>query len=167
MKKNYLLSLLFLFISSLTLAQSKSVTTTITAKIPEALSLEVVAGNSIDFDFTSDLNLLTRGIEKQNAVILSYKSNKPWFVTINALTANFSGGDASNPMPSTVINFKNNASSVYAPLSTTAVGLSGTANNKNPKGSSTIGIDYKLVPGFDYSSASDYSIGISYTISSI
>jgi len=166
MKKLFLSAFVLVAIAIQAQAQ-KSVTSIITVKIPEALDLQVTNGNTVDFDFTSNLALLTSGIEKQNAVILSYKANKPWFVNIAATTSNFTGGDAANPMPSSVIQFKNNASGTYAPLSTTSVSLSGTSSAKNPKGESTIGIDYKLTPGFTYPSASDYSIGITYTISTI
>lgn len=145
----------------------KTATSIITVKVPEALSLSVTAGSTVDFDFTSDLTLLTTGIEKLNAVTLTYQSNKPWFLNINATTSNFTGGDGSNPMPSSVVQFKNTSGGTYAPLSTTSVSLSGTTGSKNPKGSSTVGVDYKIVPGLNYQPASDYSIGITYTISTI
>jgi hypothetical protein len=158
--------LFFIFISSVTLAQ-KTATSIITIKVPEALSLSVTGGNSVDFDFTSDLTLLTSGIEKINAVTLTYQSNRPWFLNINATTANFNGGDGSNPMPSSIIQFKNTAGGTYVPLSTTSVSLSGTTDAKNPKGSSTVGIDYKITPGLSYPPSSDYTIGVTYTISTI
>ncbi|HYK76374.1 MAG TPA: hypothetical protein VEV16_05310 [Daejeonella sp.] len=164
MKRVVLVLGFWVLLQGVVLAQS-SVNTTVTAKIPEALDLSVTTGSSIDFDFTTNVALLTTGIEKLNAVILSYKSNRPWFINISASSTNFTGGDAANPMPSTVVQFKKNGSGVYAPLTITAVSLSGTSAVKNPKGSNTIGIDYKLTPGFDYASGGDYTIGITYTIS--
>lgn len=165
-KKTVFILLFFIFISSISLAQKTS-TSIITVKVPEALSLSVTAGTSVDFDFTSDLSLLTTGIEKINAVTLTYQSNKPWFLNINASVANFNGGDGANPMPSSIIQFKNNSGGTYVPLSTTSVSISGTTGAKNPKGASTVGIDYKITPGLNYPPASDYSIGVTYTISTI
>lgn len=156
----------FILICSGARAQ-KTASSIITVKIPEALSLSVTAGSTIDFDFTNDLTLLTTGIEKINAVTLTYQSNKPWFLNINATTDNFSGGDGGNPMPSSIVQFKNTVGGTYAPLSTTSVSLSGTTGSKNPKGASTVGVDYKITPGLNYPPAADYSIGITYTISTI
>ena len=102
-------------------AQGANVTTIITVKIPEAVSLTVETGNTVDFDFVSDVALLTTGIEKLNAVTLSYSSNKPWFLNINATSGNFTGGDGANPMPSSIVQFKNNAGGTYVPLSTTSL----------------------------------------------
>jgi hypothetical protein len=164
--RKILFSILCIVFSVSALAQ-KTATSVVNVKIPEALDLSVTTGNTIDFDFSSDLTLLTSGIEKLNAVILTYNTNKPWFLSINATTGNFTGGDGTSPMPSSVIQFKNNAGGTYMALSTTSVSLSGTSGAKNPKGSSTVGVDYKLTPGFGYPSASDYSIGITYTISTI
>lgn len=158
--------LFFVFISSVVFAQ-KTATSIITVKIPEALSLSVTGGSNIDFDFTSDLSLLTTGIEKINAVTLTYQSNKPWFLNINSTAANFNGGDGANPMPSSIIQFKNTSGGTYVPLSTTSTSLSGTTEAKKPTGSSTVGIDYKITPGLNYAPASDYSIGVTYTISTI
>lgn len=160
------LILFFLFISSITFAQ-KTTTSIITVKVPEALSLSVSAGSSVDFDFTNDLTLLTSGIEKLNAVTLTYQSNKPWFLNINATAINFNGGDGANPMPSSIIQFKNNDGGTYMPLSTTSVSLSGATGAKNAKGSSTVGVDYKITPGLNYPPSSDYSIGVTYTISTM
>lgn len=158
--------LFFAFNCSLVMGQKTS-TSIVSVKIPEALSLSVSAGSTVDFDFTNDLTLLTTGIEKINAVTLTYQSNKPWFLNINATNGNFSGGDGANPMPSSIVQFKNHTGGTYVPLSTTTVSLSGTTGAKNPKGASTVGVDYKITPGLNYPASSDYSIGITYTISTI
>ena len=152
------------------LAQSSkpmSVTSTVTLMIPEAIDLEVTDGNTIEFDFTADLKSLVAGIEKLNAVILSYRSNVPWYLSINATSANFNGGDPAKPMPASIVQFKRNGTSQYFAISAVPASISGSSSAKNPRGSNTIGIDYKVVPGFEYPSANDYSIGITYTISSI
>lgn len=148
-------------------AQPVSVMSTVTLMIPQAIDLSVTAGNTIEFDFTSDLKTLTTGIEKLNAVMLSYRSNVPWFLTISAASAHFTGGDPAVPMPASIVQFRRNGTSAYASVSTEPASLSGSSTARNPRGSSTIGIDYRIVPGFDYPSANDYSIGITYTVSSI
>ena len=166
--KTTLILLSCIIFSLSALAQTKTVTSVVNVKIPEALNLEVTTGSVIDFDFSSDLSLLGTGIEKLNAVVLTYSSNKPWFLSINASTDNFTGGNGVNPLPASVIQFKNNAGGTYANLSRTSVSLSGTSGAKNnQKGPSTVAVDYKLTPGYDYPAASDYSIGITYTISTI
>ena len=166
MKKSFLFLSCILFAFS-ALAQTKTATSVVNVKIPEALELAVTTGSTIDFDFSSDLSLLSTGIEKLNAVILTYKTNKPWFLNISASSANFTGGDGVTALPSSVIQFKNNAGGTYVNLTTTSVSLSGTTGSKNPKGESTVGVDYKLTPGHGYPAAADYSIGITYTISTI
>ena len=165
--RNKIIFIIFLILGCADANAQKTATSIITVKVPEALSLSVSAGSTVDFDFTTDLTLLTTGIEKLNAVTLTYQSNKPWFLNINATTDAFTGGDGTNPMPSSIVQFKNTAGGTYTPLSTTSVSLSGTTGAKNPKGSSTVGVDYKVTPGLSYPPAADYSIGITYTISTI
>jgi hypothetical protein len=148
-------------------SQRVSVMSTVTLMIPQAIDLSVTEGNSIEFDFTADLKFLVSGIEKLNAVILSYRSNVPWFLSISAGSETFTGGDPSNPMPASLVQFRRNGTSTYSSISTAPASLSGSSTAKNTRGSATIGIDYKIVPGFDYPSSNDYSIGITYTVSSI
>lgn len=159
--------ILFFVLTSATSIAQKTATSILTVKVPEALSLAVTTGNTVDFDFTSNLTLLTTGIEKINAVSLTYQSNKAWFLNINATTNNFSGGDGANPMPSSIIQFKNTDGGTYVPLSTTSVSLSGSTGAKNPKGASTVGVDYKITPGLNYPPSADYTIGVTYTISTM
>lgn len=165
-KKLQVIILFFVLVSVTSFAQ-KTATSILTVKVPEALSLAVTTGASLDFDFSTNLTLLTTGIEKINAVSLTYQSNKPWFLNINASTNNFSGGDGANPMPSSIIQFKNTAGGTYVPLSTTSVSLTGSAGAKNPKGASTVGVDYKITPGLNYPPSADYTIGVTYTISTM
>jgi hypothetical protein len=146
---------------------SRSVVTTIALKVPEVIVLEVASGNSIEFDFTSDLSSLVTGIEKLNAVVLTYKSNVPWFLTVNATSATFNGGDPANPIPASIVQFRENGASNYIAVSMVPASVKGTSTAKNPRGQSTVGIDYKITPGYNYPAASDYSIGITYTISGV
>jgi len=166
LKRQIPVIILFLFVTPTAFSQ-KTATSILTVKVPEALSLAVSVGNTVDFDFTDNPTLLTAGIEKINAVSLSYQSNKPWFLNINASTNNFNGGDGANPMPSSIIQFKKTDGGTYIPLSTTSVSLSGTTGAKNEKGSSTVGVDYKIIPGLNYPPSADYSIGVTYTISTM
>ncbi|HEY0667278.1 MAG TPA: hypothetical protein VGD22_03820, partial [Sphingobacteriaceae bacterium] len=53
-------------------------TATFSVKISEVLDLAVTSGSSNTFDFNS-IAKIDEGIETQNAVTLTYKSNKPWF----------------------------------------------------------------------------------------
>jgi hypothetical protein len=142
-------------------------TSTVTAKIPVSLQLSVSSGASVNFDFTGKVSQLATGIEQLNAVSLSYSSNLPWFVTINASGANFSGGSATNPMPSSALQVKNGAGGNYTSLGTTPISLSGTTGSKIPPGAGTIGVDMKLRPGPTATPASNYSLGITYTISNL
>ncbi|HEY0896920.1 MAG TPA: hypothetical protein VGE15_10250, partial [Sphingobacteriaceae bacterium] len=139
----------------------------VTLMIPQAIDLSVAEGNSIEFDFTADLKSLVSGLEKLNAVILSYRSNVPWFLSISAGTEHFAGGDPSKPMPASLVQFRRNGTGTYSAISTVPASLSGSSSAKNSRGSATISIDYKIVPGFGYPSSNDYSIGITYTVSSI
>lgn len=168
MKKLALTNLLVVFIlvlaTSVSNAQNKTATGSFAVKISEIIDLSVTSGNSLVFDF-NDMAKLDNGIEQLNAVTLTSKSNQPWFVSVKANAATFSGGDITTPMPASVIQFKNNAGGTYAPLSTTDTPLSGTAGSKNARGTSTIKVDYKLNPGYNYGPASDYAMTITYTIS--
>lgn len=138
-------------------------TGTFAVKISEVLDLAVTSGSTVTFDFNS-IAKLDAGIETLNAVQLTYKSNKPWFVTLNANTANFTGTVTN--MPASVIQYRLNGNTgAYTPLSTVPSALTGSSSTKNAIGSSTIGVDYKLNPGYNYAPATDYGMVITYTIS--
>lgn len=132
-------------------------------KIAEILDLAITSGATNTFEFNT-IAQIDAGIEVQNAVTLTYKSNKPWFVNINANSPNFTGSSAT-PMPCSVLMFKLNGSGSYTPLSTTPSSLSGTSALKNPRGAASIGVDYKISPGYTYDPANDYGLVISYSIS--
>jgi hypothetical protein len=138
-------------------------TGTFAVKISEVLDLAVTSGSTNTFDFNS-IAKIDAGIETPNAVILTYKSNKPWFVTVAANSANFTG-TSTTPMPASIVEFKLNGAGSYVPLSTTATSLSGTSLSKNTRGTATIGVDYKVNPGYSYAPAADYGMVITYTIS--
>ena len=138
-------------------------TATFAVKISEVLDLAVTSGASSTFDFNS-IAKLDAGIETLNAVTLTYKSNKPWFVNVNSTTADFSGASPT-PMPASVVQFKLNGGGSYTTLSTTPTSLSGTTLAKNARGTATLGVDYKVNPGYTYAPAADYGLVITYTIS--
>jgi hypothetical protein len=142
-------------------------TSTVTAKIPIALQLSVTAGASVSFDFTGKVSQLATGIEQLNAVTLSYSSNMPWFISINASSANFSGGSSTAPMPASALQVRDNGTGTYSTLTTTPISILGTTGSKIAPGSGTVGIDMKLKPGPTITPASNYSLGITYTISDL
>ncbi|MDB5031179.1 hypothetical protein [Mucilaginibacter sp.] len=165
MKKTLFTLVIVLIACVIVKAQSATATSIVTAKIPVAMQVAVTDGAVVNFDFTGQTASLTTGIQQLNAVILTYSSNTPWYININATTPNFSGGSLSAPMPSSVLQFRNNAGGTYAPLGTTPLSLKGTTGAKIPPGASTLGIDIKMVPGNTVIPATDYTIGIMYTLS--
>ena len=140
-------------------------TATFSVKISEVLDLAVTSGATNTFDFNS-IAKLDAGIETANAVTLTYKSNKPWFININANSANFTGASPT-PMPASVVQYKLNGAGSYTTLSTTPTSLSGTSLAKNARGTATIGVDYKVNPGYTYAPAQDYGLVVTYTISNL
>ena len=70
-------------------------------------------------------------------------------------------------MPASVVQFKLNGASTYVPLSTSPTSLIGTSAAKNARGTATIGVDYKVNPGYSYAPADDYGMVITYTISNL
>jgi spore coat protein U-like protein len=140
-------------------------TGTFTVKISEVLDLAVTSGASNTFDFNS-IAKIDAGIETLNAVTLTYKSNKPWFVNVSANSANFTGSSPT-PMPASVVQFRLNGNASYSTLSAVPASLSGTSAAKNARGTATIGVDYKVNPGYTYAPADDYGMVITYTISNL
>ena len=140
-------------------------TGTFAVKISEVLDLAVTSGATNTFDFNS-IAKIDAGIETLNAVTLTYKSNKPWFVNVSANSANFTGSSPT-PMPASVVQFRLNGNASYSTLSSVPASLSGTSAAKNARGTATIGVDYKVNPGYSYAPADDYGMVITYTISNL
>lgn len=138
-------------------------TGTFSVKIAEVLDLAVTSGASNTFDFNS-IEKIDAGIETLNAVTLTYKSNKPWFVNVKAQTANFTGS-SETPMPASVVQYRLNGTSTYNVLSDVASSLNGTSATKNSRGTASMGVDYKVNPGYSYAPSNDYGLVIVYTIS--
>jgi spore coat protein U-like protein len=137
-------------------------TGTLGVQISQVLDLAVTTGSAITFNFNT-IALLDAGIEQTNAVSLTYRSNQPWYVNVQANTANF-GGTSPTPMPCSVVQYRLNGGSSYTTLTTSPTSLTGTTSSKNARGAGTIGVDYKVNPGYIYSPATDYSLTITYTI---
>ncbi len=167
--KKTLFTMLIVFVACVIVkAQSVTATSTVTAKIPVAMQLAVTNGGSVNFDFTGQVSALATGLQQLNAVTLTYSSNTPWYININATTPNFSGGSAAAPMPSSVLQFRNVMQVVVMPpLGTAPISLKGTTGSKIPPGAGTLGIDMKMVPGNTVTPATNYAIGITYTLSNL
>ena len=137
-------------------------TGTLGVQISQVLDLAVTTGSAITFNFNS-IAVLDAGISQTGAVTLTYRSNQPWYVNVQANTANFSGSSPT-PMPCSVIQYRLNGTSTYTTLTTSPTSLTGTTSSKNARGTGTIGVDYKVTPGYIYAPATDYSLTITYTI---
>jgi hypothetical protein len=139
-------------------AQQAVVNTT----IAQVLDLAVTTGQTVAINFP-DIASLDNGVTVSNAVSLTFRSNLPWFVNVAANTPDFSGGDITTPMPSTILQYRLNGGT-FAPLSTTASSVVGTTGAKIVRGAGTIGIDYRMDPGYVYGPGA-YSLNLTYTIS--
>jgi len=73
---------------------------------------------------------LDNGITFSNGTILTYMSNKAYFITINSQTANFSGG-SSPAMPASVIGYKLHTNPTYVALTSTATNLVGALGSES------------------------------------
>ncbi|HYK76375.1 MAG TPA: hypothetical protein VEV16_05315 [Daejeonella sp.] len=135
-------------------------TSTVTTSIVEVLDLAVTSQTTSNFDF-SNITTLDKGITNTNAVDFMFRSNKPWFVSIKADGANFTGGDASTPMPATTLQYSFTGVNTFTPLTETATFLGGST--AQARGAGTFSLDYKMNPGYNYGPG-NYSLGITYTI---
>lgn len=131
--------------------------------VPEVLVLQPANSLALNFNFNST-TALDNGIVISGTTI-RYYSNKAWFVTIQSGSANFSGGQGN--MPASVLKYKNSQSSAFTDLSPTPQPLSGTTGAKNTRGTGTIGVDFKMDPGYQNPPANNYSITVTYTISNL
>ncbi|MEJ6979307.1 hypothetical protein WG906_02520 [Pedobacter sp. P351] len=155
------------FSNSGTYSQTRYLTKTIDIIVPTVLDLEVTSGANqvVDFNQTSKID---NGIELLSATILTYTSNKAWFITIKSGSSNFTGGMGGSPMPASVIKYRINGSgSPYVALSATEQALVATTGSKYPRGTGTTTIDFNVNPGYIYPPADNYSLQIIYTISNL
>jgi spore coat protein U-like protein len=134
---------------------------TLSLTIVQLMDLSVTSVSTVDFNFSS-ISKLDPGIEKTGAVTLTFRSNKQWLVSIQALgSGNFTGGSAQRPMPASILKYRLGGTSTYASLTTIAAPVTSSGM---PRGAGTIGVDYKMNPGYVYAPA-NYSLSILYTLS--
>lgn len=79
-------------------------TATLGVQISQVLDLSVTIGTTVNFNFNT-IALLDAGITTTNAATLTYKSNQPWYINIQANAANFSGSSPT-PMPASVVQYR-------------------------------------------------------------
>jgi hypothetical protein len=173
MKKVLLLSFLLIALGTYSrlYAQIGSPTPTATmgVQITQVLDLQVTTGSALTFNFNSIANL-DAGITQLSAATLTYRSNQPWYINIAANSATFSESAGGNPtpMPASVIQYRlNGGSPTFTTLTTTATSLDGSTGSKNARGKGTVGVDFFLNPGYIYAPATDYSMTITYTITTL
>lgn len=170
MKRNlkYLFFLLFLgSFNAEAFAQTRYLMKTVSITVPSVLDLQINSGANpvVDFDQSSKID---NGIELLGATSFTYKSNKAWFATIKAGSANFTGGLVGNPMPASIISYRiNGTGASYTPLSSTEQPLFATSGAKNQRGTGTSSLDFEINPGYIYPPAQNYSLQIIYTMSDL
>lgn len=150
-----------------TFSQTRYLTKTVDIIVPTVLNLEVSSGANqiIDFNQTSKID---NGIELLGATMLTYQSNKAWFITIKAGSSDFTGGLSGSPMPASVIKYRINGSgSSYIPLSAIEQSLIATSGSKSSRGTGTTTVDFNINPGYIYPPADNYSLQVIYTISNL
>ena len=147
-------------------AQTRYLMKTVDIIVPTVLDLQITSGAHpiIDFNETSKID---NGIEIQAATTITYRSNKSWFITIQAANANFSGGVAGSPMPASVIGFRLSGTSSYTALSANPQPLLASSGSKYPRGIGSHNLDFKIDPGYIYPPAQNYTLQVIYTISNL
>ncbi len=136
-------------------------TSSMAVTIAQVRDLAVSSGATTTFDFSS-IASLDNGIETTNAVGLTYKANKPWILSVKANSATFTGTSVT-PMPVSVVSYKiTGGAQSYVPLTATDAVIAGTSGTR---GNATVGLDYKVNPGYIYAPANDYGLVITYTLS--
>ncbi|WP_340383754.1 hypothetical protein [Daejeonella sp.] len=160
--------LLLLIATQATLfAQTRYLLKTVAITIPTVLDLQIISGANpvVDFNVTSKID---NGIELLAATTFTYRSNKAWFVTIKAGSADFTGGVSGSPMPASVIKYRlNGATLPYAPLSNLDQSLLANSGSKNARGTGSASIDFQVNPGYNYPPSQNYSLQVIYTISNL
>lgn len=149
------------------LAQTRYLMKTVDIVIPTVLDLQITSGANPIVDF-NETGKIDAGIELQSATSITYRSNKAWFITIQAANANFSGGLAGTPMPASVIGYRlSGTGNNYTALTATAQPLVATTSSKNVRGTGSYSLDFRIDPGYIYPPAQDYTLQIIYTISNL
>ena len=152
------------FLNISVFAQNRYLVKTVDIVVPTVLDLQITSGANpvVDFNQTSKID---NGIELLAATSLTYRSNKDWFITIKAGSANFIGGLAGSPMPASVIKYRvSGIGANYIPLSTIEQPLFPAIG---PRGTGSGTIDFKIDPGYNYAPAQNYSLQVIYTISNL
>jgi hypothetical protein len=139
------------------------VSTTVPITVPTVLDITFTSGQNPSANFNSTTRI-DQGIALTNGTIFKYSSNQAFHIAISAASANFSS-TSPTPMPASVVQFRRNSTSTYTSLSTTPASLLGTSGATISRGSSSLGIDFLINPGYAYAPATDYSLTINYTIS--
>jgi len=166
-KRSYLFLLVLLAAHMTLFGQTRYLVKTVAITIPTVLDLQIVSGANpvVDFNVTSKID---NGIELLGATTFTYRSNKAWFVTIKAGSADFTGGVSGSPMPASVIRFRlNGTGAPYTPLSNIEQSLLANSGSKNARGIGTESIDFQINPGYNYPPAQNYSLQVIYTISNL
>jgi hypothetical protein len=148
-------------------AQTRYLMKTVTITVPTVLDLQVTSGANPVADF-NQTDKIDNGIEIIGATSLTYRSNKAWFATIRAASADFSGGVAGNPMPASVIQYRISGSgNSYSPVSSIEKTLIAASGSKYPRGTGSTSIDFMVDPGYNYPPAQNYTLQLIYTISNL
>lgn len=148
-------------------SQTRYILKTVDITVPTVLDLQITSGANPILDF-NQTSILDNGITLLGATTFSYKSNRAWFATIKAGSANFTGGVAGSPMPAGVIRYRINGTGAdYIRLSDTEQTLIASTGSKNLRGAGSGSIDFRIEPGYDNPPAQNYSLQIIYTISNL
>jgi hypothetical protein len=143
---------------------SSIVTSVVSSKIKAVVDLTVTAGSTtVDFNF-DDAVKLTNGITKPAVFTLQTKSNKAYFVTVQAADANFSGGESTDPLSVATLGVSIGASTTYTSLSDAPQAIIGASDSKINRGTNSYVVNYKMNPGFNAAPAEDYTTTLTYTI---
>lgn len=160
--KHSALAILFVFVMGIVRSQSFSGTITPDVTIPTFTDLTIgsTATGTVSFASTTDY---LNGVTVLNFNSFQVRCNKSWVFTIQATTANFTGGTST--IPASVVGVRLNGGSAFLPLSTTGQTLkSGTLGDAAAAGH-TFSIDVNANPGFNYNGGT-YTIALQYTLTS-
>ncbi|HEY0895097.1 MAG TPA: hypothetical protein VGE15_00965 [Sphingobacteriaceae bacterium] len=159
MKKVLLFAVFLIFATADIYAQ---VTSAVAAKIGAVTELSASGTKDAGvFNFTTVAEL-TDGLTLSDVFTLTAKSNKPYYISVKAAAANFSGGTAEGPLSVGKLSVSTDGTT-FLPLTALDQKLIGSSTNEI-RGTKNYPIHYKMVPGFDVAPAQDYSTTLTYTI---